>query len=52
MRDASKITLGKLLDAGLTNFDVDVVIYHGDEEFEIQARRRYFRTAPHAVQEI
>ena len=29
--DASKITLGKLLDAGLTNFDVDVVIYHGDE---------------------
>ena len=29
--DSSKITLGKLLDAGLTNFDVDVVIYHGDD---------------------
>lgn len=29
--DSSKATLGKLLDAGLTNFDVDVVIYHGDD---------------------
>ena len=29
--DSSKATLGKLLDSGLTNFDVDVVVYHGNE---------------------